>query len=142
MGASVSQQQRQLLPGRPGQFKEGSRVKVWYVGEDPGAPYTGRTGEVAAVMAGGTHYDIKTDRDELMRNVPYYVLSYPNETRSWHDYFKEGQRARLNNRVPCVILNVEMDDRKRTRVSLRDLDTGHIHMNVNPTQVSFDHNLF
>lgn len=116
-------------------------MKVWFIGENTDGPYEGRVGEVVAVV-GANNYDIRTDIDELMRNVPFYVVSYPNEKRCWKDYFKEGQRVRLDNQYPCTILNVEDDDRGRTRLALRDLGTGHVHMNVSPSQVSWDNNYF
>lgn len=137
MGAGPSKLQLKLLPGGgPRQFKIGSKVAVWEIDRE-------QEPDMARVTAvGPKHYDIINERNgEAQNSVPYYILSYPNETRTWGDFFRDGQRV-IHRGQPCVLINVDHMGGGEVRLALRSLKTGKIFMHLTPKDVVWDYKFF
>lgn len=143
MGAGPTKYQLAVLPGKPGKFKEGSKIALWYISKNPSVPYTADKGVVTKVQSSKT-YNVKVDNSSVEQfNIPYYLLSYPNEERRWSDFFVEGQRVLFKEKRPCLIINIDStDDGDSKLLALRDIATGRVHMNVKPEEISFDHKYF
>ena len=125
MGAGPTKFQLSLLPGKPRKFEVGSRVAVWEMGRIPGEQLQPDTAKVIAV--GPKHYDVEIERNgEASFRVPYYMLSYPNETRTWGAFFREGQRVLYKRCHPCVLINVDRLEDGGFHLALRSLKTGKI----------------
>jgi hypothetical protein len=141
MGAGPTKFQLSILPGRPKSFKEESKVMLWHLGRNPKGELSCDTAVITKVHPKA--YDIKVDRTgEQHFKVPYYFFSYPNEKRTWKDYFLEGQRVLYKEKIPCVIINHDIDEESDHYLALRDMNTGRIHMKVQPAEISWDYTYF
>lgn len=125
------------MPGKPGQFQPGSTVKVWYIGNDTTGPLHSSQGVVESCSK--QVYTVKCTNGETLFNVPYYVVSYPNEVRHWEDFFKSGQRAILYESIHVVLLNVDVDRKTRdVTCHVQRTDDGTVIMDIKPESLRFD----
>lgn len=122
-------------------FKEESKVKIWHLGRNPDSELPCDTAVILKVHPRA--YDIRIDRTgEVQYKAPYYLFSYPNEKRTWNDYFEEGQRVLYKEKIPCIIINHDMDEDSNHTVALRNMNTGRIHIKVDPAEIMWDYKYF
>lgn len=142
MGAAPTKLQLHLLPGKPGKFHEGSRVAVWYMGREPGVKLTPDYAKITAVYS--KSYDLIMEKnDDVQFKVPYYMVSYPNEERTWGAFYREGQRVLYKGKEPCTLINIDrMEDNDTFHLALRSLRTGKIYMHLTPLEVEWDYKFF
>lgn len=142
MGAGPTKLQLHLLPGKPGKFNEGSRVAVWNIGKEPGLKLTPDYAKI--ITAHSKSYDVVIERNnEVQLNVPYYMISYPNEERTWGSFYREGQRVLFKGVEPCTLINIDrMEDNITFHLALRSLRNGKIYMHLTPNEVEWDYRFF
>lgn len=137
MGLSSSTFHKKLLPGQKNQFKEGSQVSIWQINENECKVFVISKATIERVIGDGSKYDCVTTSGEHLKNVPYFLLTYPNAERKWKDYFVSGQRCLFNEIYPCIILDVNDDG-----VSIRRIEDDLVVMNVRPNKLRFDYTYF
>lgn len=99
-------------------------------------------GTIVHVSEDGTLYNILLDQGTLITKVPYFLVSYQNEYRTWRDYFREGQLVMFMERDIGTILSVDTIDKETHCFTIQIVKTGEIFMDVDPSLVTFDVTLF
>lgn len=137
MGSSPSTLHKKLLPGKPNQYKEGSKVIIWHISDVEPKVSVLHEAVVQKVVGDGSKYDCVTSNGDFLKNIPFYLMSYPNVTRKWSEYFLVGQRCLYNEIYPVIIL-----DSNPTHMVVRKIDDDTILMNVSPRKLTFDYLYF